>query len=83
MFWIPIDKSSDTPLIRQVYEQIRIRILRGELKAGQRLPSTRGLASDLQISRNVVLEAYEQLFCESYIVSHRGSGTYVGSYSSR
>ena len=77
MFWIPIDKSLDTPLIRQVYEQIRMRILRGELQAGQQLPSTRELASDLQISRNVILEAYDQLFSEGYIISHKGSGTYV------
>lgn len=77
MLWIPIDKSSDTPLIRQVYEQIRIRILRGELQAGQQIPSTRELASDLQVSRNVILEAYDQLLVEGYIISCKGSGTYV------
>nr|WP_325355657.1 GntR family transcriptional regulator [Paenibacillus sp.] len=56
MIWIPIDRSLDKPLIRQVYDQIRSRILQGNLPGGERLPSTRALASDLQVSRNVILE---------------------------
>ncbi|MBO8172885.1 MAG: PLP-dependent aminotransferase family protein [Bacillaceae bacterium] len=82
MFWIPIDRSRDIPLIRQVYEQIRTKILRGELQAGERLPSTRELASDLQVSRNVILEAYEQLHAEGFIEGRQGAGTYVaeGAY---
>ncbi|MDA7028429.1 PLP-dependent aminotransferase family protein [Bacillus sp. CLL-7-23] len=82
MFWISIDRSLDTSLIRQVYEQIRIRILHGELQKGERLPSTRELSSSLQISRNVIIEAYEQLVAEGYIVGQQGSGMYVaeGAY---
>ncbi|MBA4538128.1 PLP-dependent aminotransferase family protein [Bacillus aquiflavi] len=82
MFWIPIDRTMDMPLIRQVYEQIRMRILHGELVAGECLPPTRELASSLGISRNVVVEAYEQLIAEGYIEAQQGSGTYVaeGAY---
>ena len=57
MFWIEIDRTLDVPLIRQMYEQIRAKILCGELKADERLPATRELAMELQVSRNVVLEA--------------------------
>ncbi len=80
MFWI--DRTLDIPLIRQVYEQIRTRILHGELVAGECLPPTRELASHLGISRNVVVEAYEQLLAEGYIEGRQGSGTYVaeGAY---
>lgn len=82
MFWIPIDRAMDMPLIRQVYEQIRTRILHGELAAGECLPPTRELASSLGISRNVVVEAYDQLLAEGYIEGRQGSGSYVseGAY---
>ncbi|MFB6468442.1 PLP-dependent aminotransferase family protein [Cytobacillus sp. Hz8] len=82
MIWIPIDRTRDISLIRQVYEQIRTRILHGELIAGECLPPTRELAANLGISRNVVVEAYDQLFAEGYIEGRQGSGTYVaeGTY---
>ena len=77
MLWIPIDRSLDIPLKRQVYEYIRQLILHGELKAGERLPATRQCASQLGISRNVVIEAFEQLLAEGYIIGLQGSGTFV------
>jgi len=77
MIWLEIDRTMDIPLIRQVDEQIRIRILDGELMAGEKLPPTRELASHLGISRNVVIEAYEQLLAEGYIEARQGSGTFV------
>ena len=38
MLWIPIDRSLDIPLIRQVYQQIREQILNGDLQSGEKLP---------------------------------------------
>lgn len=82
MFWLAVDRNQSVPMIRQVYEQIRLHILQGELHQGERLPSTRDLAENLKVSRNVVLEAYEQLMSEGYINTFRGSGTFVakGTY---
>src|SRR5258708_11639517 len=82
MLWIAVDRSQDTSLIRQVYDQVRLRITRGDLQAGEHLPSTRQLAADLHVSRIVILEAYDQLLAEGYIESRQGSGTYVaeGTY---
>jgi GntR family transcriptional regulator / MocR family aminotransferase len=77
MFWIPVERSSPKPLIRQVYEHIRAQILCGALQGGTQLPSTRELAANVHISRNVVLEAYDQLLAEGYLESRAGSGTYV------
>ncbi|WP_238188490.1 PLP-dependent aminotransferase family protein [Paenibacillus sp. L3-i20] len=77
MLWMPIDRSLDMPLIRQVYSQIRSRILKGDLQYGEKLPSTRELSEWLKVSRNVVLEAYDQLLAEGFLVAERGSGTYV------
>jgi len=82
MYWLSIDRRQKVPLIRQVYEQMRLRILSGDLRQGEKLPSTRELAQHLRVSRNVILEAYDQLLAEGYIHSLRGSGSYVaqGAY---
>ncbi|SDZ18933.1 GntR family transcriptional regulator / MocR family aminotransferase [Evansella caseinilytica] len=77
MLWVPLDRKREISLTSQVYVQLRTQILRGELSAGEKLPSTRGLAAELQVSRNVILEAYEQLTAEGYITSRPGAGSYV------
>ena len=51
--------------------------LQDQLQPGQRLPSTRSLAVELNISRLPVVNAYEQLLHEGYIEGKIGSGTYV------
>ncbi|MEY9976890.1 PLP-dependent aminotransferase family protein [Lysinibacillus sp. RC79] len=77
MLWIPIDRSSDIPLNRQVYQQIREKILNGHLQAGEKLPSTRELSTELKVSRNVILDTYDQLLAEGFLLARRGSGTFV------
>ncbi|WP_141432205.1 PLP-dependent aminotransferase family protein [Bacillus sp. 03113] len=82
MYGITIDRSLEVPLIKQVYQQIREQILHGVLQAGEKLPSTRELSSDLSVSRNVIVEVYEQLLAEGFLEAKKGSGTYVaeGTY---
>lgn len=72
-------KQQEEPLYQTLYQQIRQAILSGELKAGSKLPSTRGLADGLNISRNTVLNAYRQLLDEGYLEGRGGSGTYVAA----
>jgi GntR family transcriptional regulator/MocR family aminotransferase len=74
---LPVDRSSDLPLHRQVYDGFRKAILGGMLRPGQRVPSTRVLAVELGMSRLPVLTAYEQLLHEGYLEGRVGSGTYV------
>src|SRR5271163_3903543 len=74
---IAIDRQSERPLPRQVYDGFRAAILRGELRAGQRVPSSRELATELGVSRFPVLDAYAQLLAEGYFESRVGSGTFV------
>ncbi|WP_101047285.1 PLP-dependent aminotransferase family protein [Macromonas nakdongensis] len=69
--------QGDLPLHRQLYEALRRAVLDGKLGAGDRLPSSRDLAHDLDLSRNTVVAALGQLTVEGYLVSHVGSGTYV------
>ncbi len=77
MLWLDIDRSSGVTLTRQVYEALRAKILSGELRAGERLPSTRELARTLGVSRNVVLGAYDQLVAEGFVESRPGAGNFV------
>ncbi|UJW80399.1 MocR-like pyridoxine biosynthesis transcription factor PdxR [Hydrogenophaga sp. SL48] len=65
------------PLHRQLYEALRRAMLDGKLGAGERLPSSRDLAQDLNLSRNTVVAAINQLSVEGYLESRVGSGTYV------
>lgn len=74
---LPVDRSIGVPIYRQVYDGLRQAILEGRLRPGQRIPSTRGLAADLGVSRLPVLSAYEQLLHEGYLVGRTGSGTFV------
>ncbi|UKS27084.1 PLP-dependent aminotransferase family protein [Paenibacillus sp. HWE-109] len=82
MIWIHIDRNSGIPMYRQIYDHFRRKILQGEMHSGERLPSTRDLAASLRVSRNIVVEAYEQLLAEGYIEGRHGSGTFVseGTY---
>ena len=74
---IPIDLSSKLHIYQQIYEYIRSEILEGRLIQGERLPSSRALATYLQISRSTVNLAYEQLMAEGYLESFRGKGYFV------
>lgn len=74
---IALDRKSSVPLYQQLYQAIRKAVLQGTLKKGLRLPSTRYLAAELEISRNIVLLAFEQLLAEGYLQAHTGAGTFV------
>jgi len=76
---ISLDRTAEDPLHRQLYEQLRETILTGRLQAGSRLPATRTLARDLDISRNTVTAAFDQLLAEGYLEGRVGAGTFVTS----
>jgi GntR family transcriptional regulator / MocR family aminotransferase len=67
------------PLHAQLERQLREAIRGGRLAAGERLPATRALAAELDVSRGVVVEAYAQLTAERYLVTRRGAGTVVAA----
>ena len=67
------------PLNRRLYHTLRGTILAGKLTAGTRLPSTRDLARDLDLSRNTVMSAIGQLAAEGYLTAQQGSGTFVSA----
>lgn len=74
-----LNNNESVPLYKQLYNQIRERILSGQLSADTRLPSVRVLANELSISRNTVDGAYQELYSEGYIYSRPKSGYYVSA----
>ncbi len=73
----PPDPNQPAALYRQLYQNLRAAILSGRLKRGSRLPSTREMAVSLNVSRNTVLNAFEQLLAEGYLEATPASGTFV------
>lgn len=67
------------PLHGQLARALKAAILEGRLRTGERLPSTRSLAAELQMSRNTVLASYEELESEGFLTGRTGSGSYVAA----
>ena len=74
-----LSRDDDLPLQDQLYRGLRAAILAGQLGPGARLPATRALASALQLARNTVLAAYEQLQAEGYVEGRHGAGSFVAA----
>ena len=74
---VELRRDSSVPLHQQLESGIRDRIRQGLLRADTVMPATRALAADLGLSRGVVVEAYQQLVAEGYLVSRTGSYTQV------
>ena len=74
---VVINPKSGTPIYEQIYRQISVQILNGELKADECLPSIRTVARELGISIITVKSAYEQLEREGYIYTQAGRGCFV------
>jgi GntR family transcriptional regulator / MocR family aminotransferase len=72
-------RNSTVALHRQLYCALRDALVRGDACPGERLPSTRVLSRALGVSRNTVLNAYDELAAEGLVVGRRGSGTRVAA----
>ncbi|AMP19896.1 GntR family transcriptional regulator [endosymbiont 'TC1' of Trimyema compressum] len=75
---IIISHSSDKPIYEQIITQLKQKIITGELKEGDELPSLRFLAKELRISVITTKRAYEELAHEEFIISRPGKGYYIG-----
>jgi GntR family transcriptional regulator/MocR family aminotransferase len=74
---VAADRDGSLPLTEQISTQLRAALAGGRLAAGERLPSSRALATALGVSRTVVTTVYTQLFAEGWLEGRHGSGTYV------
>ena len=71
--------ASEVPIYRQLATQVQLAILSGDLKPGERLPSTRELARRFSIHPNTVSAGYRQLARDGWVEYRHGSGVYIQS----
>ncbi len=74
---LTVDRGSARPMAVQVADGLRAAAADGQLRGGDRLPSSRALASRLGVSRTVVTAAYDQLHAEGWLTGRHGSGTFL------
>jgi len=76
---VSLDHGGETSLHEQLERSLREDIRSGRLPGGTRMPSTRGLAAELGVSRGVVTEAYGQLAAEGYLSTRQGAPVRVAT----
>lgn len=76
---LQLDRHSRTPLSVQLSDSVRRLALDGTLAPGDRLPSTRALAAELEVSRATVETAWDQLRAEGWLEGRTGAGTWVAA----
>ena len=76
---IIISNASGKPIYDQIRDQLKSKIISGESKEGDALPSMRLLAKELRISVITTKRAYEELEREGFIISVTGKGSFVAS----
>ena len=74
---IKISNAGGVPIYEQIVSQVKAKIIAGELREGDALPSMRLLAKELRISVITTKRAYEELKREGFIVSMTGKGSFV------
>jgi GntR family transcriptional regulator len=72
-----ISFNSSQPIYEQIIAQIKKKIARGELKSGDKLPSQRQLAKELEVNPNTVQIAYREMEIRKLVETKRGRGTFI------
>ena len=78
MIEFKLDPRSGVPFYRQIIDQIRYNIVAGNLKVGDRLPTVRSLAVELEINPNTISKAYKELEIQNILETQQGTGTFIG-----
>jgi GntR family transcriptional regulator/MocR family aminotransferase len=79
MLYFELDRDKKRLITEQLYQQLRGKVISGELVGGVRLPSSRALSEELCVSRNTVLNALDMLVSEGLLESRIGSGVFVSA----
>jgi GntR family transcriptional regulator len=78
---IRIDGDNGVPVYRQIVDTIKHQVATGARAAGERLPTVRQLAEDLQVDRNTIVRAYRVLDREGVISAQQGRGTFIRAHA--
>lgn len=75
--FVPIQPSSGVPLAQQIVQGVKYLVASGRLEPGDRIPTVRELAKELQVNPATVVRAYDGLAQEGVIFKRQGKGTFV------
>ena len=76
---LKIDYRSEQSIYKQITGQLKYKIISGEIKDNQRIPSVRDLSKELEVNPNTVQKAFKELEREGFIYTVRGRGTFVNA----
>jgi len=79
MMLCSIDRSIDITLQTQLFRHLQGLILAGRLSPRTRMPATRELAKQLQVSRTTVMLVYDALIAEGYLETKPAAGTFISA----
>ncbi|MDA7915925.1 GntR family transcriptional regulator [Verrucomicrobia bacterium] len=77
--FLNLNPNSGLPIYRQLFQQLRERIVSGQLEAGEKLPSVRDISKDIKVNMLTVAKVYQMLEAEDLVESRRGLGTFVAT----
>ncbi len=76
-FTFTLNNSSGVPYYRQIVNQVIYGVVNSILAPGERLPTVRGLAVDLQVNLNTIAKAYSELELRGIVNTQQGTGTFI------
>jgi GntR family transcriptional regulator len=80
---LTIDPTSPTPIWKQIEDEVRRRIVSGQLEPGSAIPSVRDLCKMLRVNPATVSKAYQRLTDAGVLEVRRGAGTFVAELDER
>lgn len=79
MIQFNLDPKTGVPFYRQIVDQIKFGIAKGNLKVGEQLPTVRALAVELKVNLNTVAKAYKELEILNVLETQQGTGTFIST----
>ena len=76
---MPVDFDPTRPIYHQIIETVKKRTVRGQYRAGAKLPSVREMAREMGVNPNTMARAYRELEREGFVTTHRGEGSFIAA----
>ena len=72
-----MEYNAGTPIYLQVINELKKKMVKGELKPGEKMPSSRDLAVAYKVNQNTAARIYREMEMAGYCFTRRGIGTFV------
>jgi GntR family transcriptional regulator len=78
-----VEFNSSQPIYKQIIDDFKKKLIRGELKEGDKIPSQREYAEEVRVNPNTVQRAYREMESMNMVETLRGQGTYISISADR